>query len=138
MQLLLQVCISQLLFAIDKTKMNIQTELHDIIPNPDKLYLCESCFNRQQNWPKKMDIDALEAWLSIISTCSLTKFKINIEKELCEIMIITKPDKLQIVWSYHNTKQKFPKKIPVPASLFDIDCPYFPLAVCLLDRPRCW
>ena len=60
------------------------------------------------------------------------KSKINIEKELREI--ISKPNKLQIFWSNHNTEQNFPKN--TPAAL--LDRPYFPLAVWLLDRPRCW
>ena len=38
MQLLLHVRISQLLF--DKTKINIQTELRELISNPDKMHLC--------------------------------------------------------------------------------------------------
>ena len=38
MQWLLHVCISQLQF--DKTKINIQTELHELISNLDKMHLC--------------------------------------------------------------------------------------------------
>jgi len=38
MQRLLHVRLSQLQF--DKTKINIQTELRELISNPDKMHLC--------------------------------------------------------------------------------------------------
>ena len=73
----------------DKTQINIEAELHEIICKPDKLHICSSNHSTEQEWPKKREACPY----SPIAT-TVWQDQINSQTELRQI--ISNPGKLHV------------------------------------------